>query len=161
MNIIGKLELELLHTPETSILGKIKNVIFGAALYISWATFVLFLYKTFVPEFSGVNLQFMYFPKSDMYIFISSCILAPFIEEIFFRKPLNLLKKFEQEKAILWYILFSSTLFGYLHNGSWSIPIQGVAGLIFCYVYLKNGYSYFSSVACHFLVNFYYFLTTN
>jgi len=160
-NLIGKLELELLHTPETTTLGKIKNIIFGAAAYIMWATFILFIYKSFIPEFGTIKLQFM-FVESTIHSFISMCILAPLVEEVFFRKPLSLLKKFEHEKIILLYVLFSSTLFGYIHSqGAWSVPIQGVAGLLFCYVYLKNGYSYISSVACHFLVNFYYFLTTN
>ncbi len=155
MNILDKIELDLL-TPETTILGKIKNIIFGATTYIIWATFILTLYKLFIPEFNNIKLQF--FPPSQIYQFFSMCIFAPLAEEALFRLPLSLIKTIPIEKITLFFIVFSSLLFGYVHHGIWSIPIQGVAGLIFCYVYLKNNYSYISSVSMHFLINLYYFL---
>ncbi len=158
-NLLNEIELELLHTPETSILGKIKNIIFGATLYITWATLILLIYKTYIPEFKDIKLQFSWFSEpSQIYMFISSCILAPFMEELYFRTPMLFLKRMNIEKIILYYVIFSSAIFGYMHKGAWSIPVQGVAGILFCYVYLKNNYSYLSSVICHFLVNFYFFL---
>jgi membrane protease YdiL (CAAX protease family) len=157
-NLLNEIELELLHTPETTFLGKLKNVIFGAAAYIIWATFILFIYKTFIPEYNGIKLQFWPIEHSTIYLFISSCIFAPFVEELFFRKPLDLVKHISISRVMIYYVIISSVIFGYIHRGVWSIPVQGVAGLIFCYVYLKNGYSYFSSVAMHFLINFYYFI---
>ncbi len=157
MNILNELEIEFIHTPETTLLGKIKNIIAGVAVYIVWATAVLSLYKLTIPEFSHLKLQF--YPISEIYTFISVCIFTPFFEEFLFRTPLLILKGVTYKRVSLWAILVSSVIFGYAHYGLWSIPVQGVGGIIFCYVYLKNGYSYISSVIMHSLINLYFFLT--
>src|SRR6478609_1008902 len=158
MRMIDKLSKELLHTPETTLFGKFRNIVFGAATYITWATIVIGIYRQQIPEWK--DLQIFAFAPSESYKFISMCLFAPICEEILFRMPLSIVKKWlNQDIFILYCIILSSMIFGYMHKmGVWSIPIQGVAGLLFCYVYLKNGYSYVSSVLMHFIINFYYFL---
>lgn len=151
-----KLEKEFLFTPETSTLGKIKTSVFGAVVYILWAAFIIFLYKSFIPEYRMPG--FNPFQESREHLFIASCIYAPFFEELVFRSWLGWFKSDQYTKYTLYLVLLSSLFFGYAHNGAWSIPIQGVGGIIFSYVYLKNGYSYLSAVFTHFLINFYYFI---
>lgn len=152
-----RLENELFNTPETTLFGKFKNIIIGTSVYIVWATLVLLGYNMFIPDF-GVNNSSFSHPHSSIYIFFSSCILTPLFEELFFRTPLGLLKKLDVQYT-LYYIILSSVFFGYLHPlGLYSIPIQGFLGVLFCYVYLKNGYSYLSVVFMHFLINFFYFI---
>lgn len=156
-NILDKIEKELLYTPETTPLGKFKNIVFGAAMYITWATLILWIYKNTIPEFKNIELSF--YRSSIQLTFFSMCVFAPLVEETLFRLgPLQLVKNIQSERITLIVILLSSIIFGYVHHGVWSIPVKGIAGILFCYVYLKNGYSYISSVFCHFLVNFYYFL---
>jgi membrane protease YdiL (CAAX protease family) len=81
-----------------------------------------------------------------------ACILAPVWEELAFRyAPLELSKKFEG--TLLPVVAISSILFGYQHGGVGGIMIQGVLGAIFCWVYVKNGYSLLSSMTLHSLWN--------
>lgn len=90
-----------------------------------------------------------------------SCILAPLVEEFMFRHfPLQTLKlipfpnESSRTKAIMLVVLMSSLIFGLMHGNGWdSVLIQGVTGLGFSYVYLKNNYSYWSSVITHSLYN--------
>lgn len=153
--VLDRLEEELLQNPETTFSGKCKNVVFGWGAYMLWVTFMLGFYKLLIPEFGDIRLIYGFNP-SDGYLFVTSCIFAPLFEEIVFRLvPLQIARIFNKGRITLLVILFSSLLFGYGHAlGVWAIPIQGIGGLLFCYVYLKNGYSYSSSVIMHFLINF-------
>ena len=156
--LLDRIELELLHTPATTFFEKFKNIVFGAFIYIAWSTFILWLYEIFIPEFRPSTPSF-HLSNSLIFTFIGSCIIAPFVEEAIYRLPLRLLKNVKIEGMMIIGVLFSSVLFGRAHwGGSWTVPKQGVAGLAFCYVYLKNGYSYLSSVATHFIVNFFFLL---
>lgn len=86
--------------------------------------------------------------------FFFGCIIAPLIEEILFRHlPLQVIRATKKEELLVPTILFTSVVFGLMHEGAASIPIQGVFGLIASIVYLKNGYSYISSVALHAIWN--------
>lgn len=159
--IIDKLEAHLSQA-ETTFLGKLKNVLSGAVLYLAWAIFVIYIYEHEIPEFKKIPSFFSLFriPPSQIYTFITICIFAPFIEEVFYRTPLSIAKEIKIKGAVLYTAMFSSILFGSRHElGNWSVPIQGVAGLLFCYVYIKNGYSFISSLSMHFLINLYYFLS--
>lgn len=86
--------------------------------------------------------------------------MAPFLEELMFRAiPLELSKIINIPKLTLLIIIAASLWFGMGHAyGKWNVPIQGVGGVVLCYVYIKNGYSYLSIVAMHFLINLTYFL---
>lgn len=157
-NWIGKLELELLHTPDTTFFKRIKNILFGAFMYIIWATVILAIYHLFIPEFkpgSSINFNF-----SKEFLFVEMCIFAPLFEELLYRVlPLESAKLFNKARFTLLTALLSSVIFGLAHSGgTWAVPVQGVGGLFFCYVYLKNGSSYWSSVLMHFIINFFYFI---
>lgn len=61
---------------------------------------------------------------------------------------------------VLFAIVWSSIYFGYIHGGIIHIFIQGVAGVLFCLVFLKcGGYqgkiakAFYCSTLCHALVN--------
>lgn len=106
--------------------------------------------------FSFTIFDQFYTPYKHMFAieFFFACIMAPLIEEIMFRHfPLRVIKATKKEELIVPTILFTSVVFGLMHNGAVSIPIQGVFGLIASVVYLKNGYSYVSSVALHAMWN--------
>ena len=42
-------------------------------------------------------------------------------------------------KIVIGLSIISSVLFGFVHGGAIKIPMQGVFGLVFCYVYLRCG----------------------
>lgn len=99
----------------------------------------------------------MSFTKFGTFFF--SCIVAPLWEELAFRHaPLQIAKKMgkaHKKNYIMPVVIISSALFGWGHGeGAMSILNQGVMGAVLCYVYLKNGYSFWSSTAVHFLWNF-------
>lgn len=54
----------------------------------------------------------------------------------------------------LWVTCFaSSIIFGLMHGSVMNLPIQGVAGLVFSWLYIKTNYSYLSVVAAHSIWN--------
>ena len=97
---------------------------------------------------------------SPEFMFVVACIFAPLFEELVYRQHLSVVKYIKIPGILIYAVLLSSYLFGEAHSlGVWSVPVQGVAGLIFCYVYIKNGYSYVSSVLMHFMINLYFYLS--
>lgn len=157
---MNKLEQHL-SIPETTLFGKIKNVLLGATVIILWTKFILWIYKATIPEFGFLNTSlFTYHSRYSIeFNFILLCILAPLIEEYLFRKHLSIVKNIKMEGILFFFIIFSSIIFAIGHPLKiWAAPIQGIGGLLLCYVYIKNGYSYISSVIVHFLINLYFFL---
>lgn len=158
-NKLKKFGEELLKQ-ETTLFGKIRNVVFTAVLIVLWTNFVLWLYKATIPEFGFLSTTiFTTFSYSPEFMFVVLCIFAPLVEEYLFRKHLSVIKNIKIEGLFVFAVIFSSIIFGIGHKlGIWAAPIQGVGGLLLCGVYIKNGYSYWSSVATHFLINFYFYL---
>lgn len=68
MKLIDEIIVDL-HTTETTFIGKLKNVLAGTIFCLVWSAFIIFLYKTFIPEFSGsgYEIYFDYF-QSNIYI---------------------------------------------------------------------------------------------
>lgn len=84
---------------------------------------------------------------------VFGCIVAAGWEELVFRfAPLEIAKRLDGGFLIP-IIIISSALFGWIHNGVGGILIQGVMGAVFCWVYIKNGWSYWSSFALHSMWN--------
>lgn len=140
-----------------SILDKAKNITFCFVACLIWVTlvtrFIQYLTHQTWPDMIVYNIP---------YYLIFSCLLAPVFEELFFRFiPLETHKLVTRDsseavqlKSQVLVVLFSSLLFGWAHgHGFTSILVQGVCGLGFAYVYIKNGYSYLSSVILHSLWN--------
>jgi len=144
--------------PEDTLLGKVRNIMLGVVFYIGWIELMFWLYKNLIPEFSYLGNVGEASPESWIYTFLSACILAPLIEEALYRLPLSIANNMNIKGIVLYTAIISSVLFGRIHWGEdWTVPWQGVAGIFFCYVYIKNGYSYISTVTMHFIINLYYF----
>ena len=150
-------------TEETSLFGKCKNIVLGVVAYLLWAEAIFWIYGKTLPEFMGVEIFQVLLQKKPLsreLKFSVACILAPVLEEALYRLHLSIAGQFQVIKGILLYaVVVSSILFGEAHVfGVLSVPVQGMAGLLFCYVYIKNGYSYISTVTMHFLINLYLYL---
>lgn len=136
---------------------KLANIAYAYIINVVWTLIVATLYKwLFAPVISESGQMFSYGYKHEFLIYaISTVIFAPFFEEILFRHlPLQIIKKTNREDLLLPTMLFTSVVFGLLHDsGVWSVPIQGVFGFIISCVYVKNGYSYWSAVLLHMIWN--------
>jgi len=95
-----------------------------------------------------------------IFLFFRACILAPLWEEAVFRvlpiKVAQVLGKKDTSNSnlLLWTCIASSIIFGIGHGSVFNILLQGVGGLLFSWLYLKNNNSYWSVVGAHFLWNF-------
>ncbi len=144
---------ELLKNQETSLLGRFKTIGFGFTLMLVW----FLILNCFLSFILGNQIIPTHTLPSDIpYIFLFSCIFAPLWEELAFRVIPMYISKYFKHELLIPIILLSSVIFGWGHHyGSIGIFRQGVFGLIFSYVYIKNGFHYWSSVLLHFMWNFF------
>ena len=139
--------MHFLGETSTGFSNKFKNILLAFFIYALY----IFLFSKFM-EFLYTG-QFFKEPPFKLTFFMT-CIYSPLIEELIFRvAPISLVK--DKPKLILPTIILSSALFGWLHYGAASLPIQGVFGFVLSLVYLKNNHSYWSVVALHALWNSY------
>lgn len=139
--------------------AKIKNILVAFVANFVWFVFIVSFLKKIIPSENGPDGGFL--KPYDIYTsgaaasFFFGCILAPLWEEAAFRfAPITLAKHFGKDVMVP-VIVISSVLFGWGHgSGPTSILIQGVGGVILSWLYIKNNYSYISSVTSHFLWNF-------
>ena len=100
---------------------------------------------------TSADFSFNGFSTYEIYKYIAALLLAPILEELFFRK--FLLTKLLQKNSFLSSLLISSLLFSILH---WEAPLNLIPaflmGLISGAVYVKTG-RIFYSVLLHFLYN--------
>lgn len=77
------------------------------------------------------------------------CVWAPIWEEAAYRyAPITLAKNIDE--IHIWpIVVIASALFGWQHSGPSGVLFQGVMGLIFSWVYIRNGYCYWSAVILH------------
>lgn len=126
---------------------KIVNVLAGSAVLIAWIFGAQILWSNLL----GIN--YVHAADQSFQMFFWACIMAPLWEEYAFRHfPLTVAKKLGIDPIRT--LIFTSILFGLGHQGLVGLLLQGVGGFIMGYIYLRNGYSYWSSVAMHFLWNF-------
>lgn len=91
--------------------------------------------------------------EAPLYTFISACILAPFEEEMLFRKVIN---DFCKNKYV--FIIFSGLIFGLMHvigiasglEYLYAIP-YGILGSIFALIYVKT-----DNIWCPILIHFFH-----
>lgn len=111
-----------------------------------------------------IDLFLNWLRLSDLYLLKAlffSCICAPIFEELIFRHiPLQTAKLIYDPstakglKLTMLTVMMSSFIFGWGHGHGWnSVLIQGVCGVVFSYIYLKNNYSYWSAVLAHSIYN--------
>jgi len=92
-----------------------------------------------------------------------ACVLAALWEEAAFRGwVIETCKRLFQgdRRALLYWVLLASILFGILHGGVVNIIFQGVGGLMLSYIYLKNGSCIWSAIIMHSLYNLVLILTS-
>ena len=111
-------------------------------IYITYATVALWLLLSqgvnFEERGEGIDIPILTlsFPLVLLYL--------AFMEEIFFRfAPLflaaALFRRFERGIILLFFVVASSVIFGWMHGGYEYIFFQGVFGVLFCVLYLKCG----------------------
>lgn len=141
----------LLKSAETTW-DKVTNILATVGFFVLYVHLVRFLFLTSVGEEWELSYHWT---EWSWYDFAAGCIAAPLWEEFLFRKlPLDFVGKWGNDDLLLQTVFASSLLFGLVHGGPFSVFIQGVGGLLFAFLYVKNGYSYWSTVIAHFLWNF-------
>lgn len=136
----------------STLYEKLLTILGSFSVIILWTAFIKLDLKYLVSyDFFGVSY-------TALGSFVFQCILAPLWEEGVYRyAPIQIarkLKKSSGQDFTIPIIIISSALFGWGHgNGPVSLIIQGVMGVLLSYVYIKNNYSYWSSVLVHFLWN--------
>lgn len=136
---------------ETTFFGKLRNIGFGFAIMCVWIFFItVFLNKLY----DGFQVQ-LFTPPSNQYIFFITVLLAPFWEEAVFRYfPIQIARKCGLNSFLMPFMILSSIIFGISHGSPINILIQGSMGFLMACIYVKNGFSYWSSVVIHALWNF-------
>jgi len=135
-----------------TLVEKGQNILLGWSITFILNALVILLLKTFTSHFQGFGIPSTPLPIEGI---IYSCVIAPILEELIFRKIGFSLFRFyphyEQNKYYICAVI--AALFGFLHGGIMNVYIQGVAGFFFGWVYIKNGNSYWSAVITHSLHN--------
>jgi len=157
---------------------KIGNVFSVFGVNLVWL-FLIFLFLSFIAGLRSDQISNIMAPlflnsisssiprglmHSPVFMFFLACVMAPIWEEWCFRlAPIKLAQLLTgvaqkldvQVKLIGATAVAFAIFFGLLHGyGAISILIQGVGGLLFCWLYLKNNNSYLSCVFAHSLWNF-------
>lgn len=123
----------------------------GLAIMMISNFIIQFIYPSVASNEQAVQEALL---EAPIYIAFSSCIFAPFAEEIIFRKALR--KIFNNN---LIFIIVSGIIFGLVHNLTslssgqilYIIP-YGTFGVIFAYMYVKTN-SIFVPITFHFIHN--------
>ena len=139
----------------TSFWEKAANVALAYIINVVWAIGVIKFYN-WLFESGYSTFQFGSYKREKWIEIVAAVLMAPLLEEILCRKlPLDIVKYSGKEKELLIPVmLFTSVVFGLMHSGGlWSVPLQGVGGFILASIYVKNGYSYWSSVILHAMWN--------
>lgn len=128
-----------------------KSWLLGLTIMIASTFIIQLIYPSVASNEQAVQEALL---QTPIYIAFSTCILAPFTEEIIFRKALR--KIFNNN---LIFIIISGILFGLVHNLTdlsngqilYMIP-YGTFGVIFAYMYVKTN-SIFVPMTFHFIHN--------
>jgi membrane protease YdiL (CAAX protease family) len=134
---------------ETTFLGKLRNVGAGFAIMCLWTFFITVFHSKLYDGFQFIQ------PPSNAYIFFITVLLAPLWEEAVFRYfPISLARKLGVNELLVPFMVLSSIIFGLGHGSPFNILLQGIMGFMFSCIYVKNGYSYWSTFTLHALWNF-------
>ena len=154
-----------------SLREKIFNIWFAFGFSFAWMLIVLFIKAMVVGPVTGEVgtcwigthidkiLATMGFGDHGALV-VRAVVLAPLIEEhlfrcfpLFFLICFPVLDKRASARLLLEGVLFSSILFGLMHGSAWNVALQGVMGVVLCWVYLKNNLSRWSPIIVHALYN--------
>lgn len=134
---------------------KIKNVFI--ALGLSWVAMGV---ATLIMTILKVNIPSLVTPKplpesiDAIFLYLAALffvVITPLWEEAVFRLiPLKIVQRVTKNRiALIVVVLTSSILFGWIHGSVYNIFLQGIFGLMLCWLFLKNNNSYFSCVVAH------------
>ncbi len=122
----------------------------GCAYIFNIVTIVI---QTLISNLTGANyidsMEMLFEGQSLLWIFISTCIVAPIGEELLFRKILHNKMAHLGDKC---YIITSGVLFGVFHGNLSQLIYAFVLGMIFAYLYVYTG-DIFVPIGIHFVVN--------
>lgn len=137
---------ELLEDQAVSVREKIQNVCVALVAVIIWVICI--------DKVIGILHTPAQFGSPTYFDLLGVMLFAPLWEELAFRVgPFFLVRIFGKNLLVPVFIM-SCIVFGWLHGyGIISLLIQGVCGIALAWVYVKNGFSYWSSVALHALYN--------
>lgn len=129
----------------------LKYWVLGLAIMMASNFIIQLIYPSVATNEQAVQEALL---EAPIYIAFSSCIFAPFVEEIVFRKSLR--KVFNNN---ILFIICSGILFGLVHNLTslssgqilYIIP-YGAFGAVFAYMYVKTN-SIFVPITFHFIHN--------
>ena len=129
----------------------LKFWVLGLILMITSNIIIHLIYPSIATNEEAVQQALKTFP---IYTIFASCIFAPFVEEMLFRKCLS--KAFNSN---ILFIIASGFLFGFAHNIAsigtnqmlYIIP-YGLFGCVFAYMYKKTN-NIFTSMTFHFIHN--------
>jgi membrane protease YdiL (CAAX protease family) len=147
-------------TQSPTLLAKLKNVLLGFIVLFVWMLavnhFLNFLYPATVPPIDSSDA-----PPPFLWELFFTIIWPPIWEELVFRHAPGLIVKRLDSKFILPVMIISSFIFANGHSSGTQLNVlrQGVMGMILFYVYLKNGYSYWSSLLLHISWNAFVFFS--
>lgn len=145
----------ILENRETKLVGKIRNIIIAFILLFVWINVVYHLLDKI-----KTSPTFIFLSPSIWYNAFTCCILAPLWEELVYRYGPITIARNAGKQYILPTIVIVSAIFGMQHYDSpHPILFQGVMGFIFSLLYIKNNYSYWSSVTLHCMWNSYVFIS--
>lgn len=133
--------------------ARIKNIFLAFVFLFVWVGIASFIYSYVYGGSLAQEIDF----KSAL---LGGCMITPLWEELYYRfVPISIGKALGQA-FILPAVVLSSISFGFAHGNPplYHLLVQGVMGVVFSWVYIKNRYSYWSSVLLHSLWNaFVYF----
>lgn len=136
-----------------SLLKKLRNIFITAGIIVLW----MCIYFDHILTKLGTITEngFIENKYGDLFF---TLVAPPLWEELAWRWfPITLalqLKKHLSLDLLVPICVLASISFGLVHGmGAVSIFGQGIGGLALCYLYIKNGYSYWSTVCAHFLWN--------
>lgn len=134
----------LIGPPATRLVDKLKNITVTYTVIAIWIFFISMILHWVNGWQANSHIYDM-----KQYLFFA-CFLAPLWEELAFRYvPITFAKSLGKD-FILPAIVLSSIVFGWGHGaGIISLLIQGMMGFVLSLLYIKNNYSYWSSVIVH------------
>ena len=145
--------MKYLNAPSTTFAGKAGTILLGyifMLIYmISMSHFTTWLYPPPPGYDSTPSGPVEQIPV--LYTIFISMIWAPFWEEMVHRHAFGLIVKRIGSQFLLPTMILSSFLFGVGHDNGTQMNMlhQGMMGMVFFYVYAKNGYSVLSSIILH------------
>lgn len=124
-----------------SLFDKAKTIVFTLVVILAYTIAINNFYE-YLFHREIVNKTVNDWPQ---YLFFS--VLLPPLWETFVFISVPLYVAYKYSFPMIYTILFASIVFGLGHGGLTGLCLQGVMGLIFSYVYVKEGY--WSAVVTH------------